>query len=100
MDIPYEEVMRIMGSTMKTVVRPWGNSQGIRISRELLSLLGISVNEEVDLSVEQDRLVIRKSVQRKSLEEYARPYGGKLGPYTEFDFGDGIGIGRWLDEGD
>ena len=89
-----------MGNMMKTVVKPWGNSQGIRISKELLNLLGITVNEEVDLSVDNNRLIISKSIQRKSLEEYARPYGGKLGPYTEFDFGDGIGIGRWLDERD
>ena len=87
-----------MGSTMKTIVKPWGNSQGIRISKELLNLLGIGVNEEVDLSIEDNRLIISKSVQRKTLEEYAQPYGGKLGPYNEFDFGEGIGIERWLDE--
>ena len=87
-----------MGSTMKTIVKPWGNSQGIRISKELLNLLGIGVNEEVDLSIENNRLIISKSVQRKTLEEYAQPYGGRLGPYNEFDFGEGIGIERWLDE--
>ena len=89
-----------MSSTMKTIVRPWGNSQGIRISKELLNLLGISLNEEVDLSIEDNRLIISKPISRKSLEEYARPYGGKLGPYKEFDFGEGIGIGRWLDDKD
>ena len=89
-----------MDKTMKALVRPGGNSQGIRISRELLNLLGIAVNEEVALSIENNRLIISKLVQRKSLEEYAEPYGGKLGPYSEFDFGDGIGIGRWLDESD
>ena len=89
-----------MASTMKTTVRPWGNSQGIRISKELLNLLGITINEEVELSIENNRLIISKPVQRKTLEEYARPYGGQLGPYSEFDFGEGIGIGRWLDESD
>ena len=89
-----------MGSITKTTVKPWGNSQGIRISRELLNLLGIAVNEEVDLSVENNRLIISKTVQRKSLKEYAEPYGGKLGPYKEFDFGERIGIERWLDEND
>ena len=89
-----------MDKTMKTLVRPWGNSQGIRISKKLLNLLGIAVNEEVALSIDNNRLIISKIVQRKSLEEYAEPYGGKLGPYSEFDFGDGIGIGRWLDESD
>ena len=89
-----------MGSKTKTTVKPWGNSQGIRISREMLNLLGIAVNEEVDLSVENNRLIISKAVQRKTLKEYAKPYGGKLGPYHEFDFGGGIGIERWLDEND
>ncbi|MBQ9063919.1 MAG: hypothetical protein IJ123_00560 [Blautia sp.] len=89
-----------MSSTLKTVVRPWGDSQGILISGELLSILGIAVNEEVDLSIENNRLIISKPAQRKSLEEYAQPYGGKLGPYNEFYFGDGIGIERWLDESD
>ena len=60
-----------MDKTMKTLVRPWGNSQGIRISRELLNLLGIAVNEEVALSIDNNRLIISKIVQRKSLEEYA-----------------------------
>jgi antitoxin MazE len=85
---------------MTITIQKWGNSQGIRISKELLNLLGIAVNEEVDLSIENNRLIVSKSVQRQSLEEYARPYGGKLGPYKEFDFGDGIGIERWLDESD
>ena len=89
-----------MAGTMKTTVKPWGNSQGIRIPKDLLSLLGITVNDEVDLTIEKNRLIISKPVQRKTLEEYALPYGRKLGPYKEFDFGDGIGIGRWLDEDD
>ena len=89
-----------MEGSVKATIRPWGNSQGIRISKELLNRLGIAVNEEVNLSIDNDSLVIRKTVQRKTLEEYAKPFGGKLGPYEEFDFGEGIGIGRWLSEDD
>ncbi len=87
-----------MEYVMNTIIRPWGNSQGIRISKEIMNALGLSVNEEVRMSVEDDRLIISKNVRRKTLEEYAEPYGGKLGPYEEFDFGEGIGISRWLNE--
>ena len=87
-----------MENTFRTTVTPWGNSQGIRIPKEILRALGIMVHEEVDMNIEKDRLIIKKRVQRKTLEEYAAPYGGKLGPYEEFDFGDGIGIAGWLDE--
>lgn len=89
-----------MDSVIRTIVRPWGNSQGIRISREILSALGIQANDEVDMKLEQGRLIISKTVRRKTLEEYANAYGGKLGPYEEFEFGEGIGIERWLDEQD
>ncbi len=87
-----------MASVVKATVRPWGNSQGIRIPKEILSALGLAVDEEVNLTVENKSLIITKTIQKKTLEEYAKPYGGKLGPYDEFDFGEDIGIKRWLDE--
>lgn len=87
-----------MERNLKATLHLWGNSQGIRKSKELLNRLGIAINEEDNLSIDNDSLVIRKTVQRKTLEEYAKPFGEKLGPYEEFDFGEGIGIGRWLSE--
>ena len=87
-----------MSNTIQTTIKPWGNSQGIRIPKEILRSLGLAVHEPVDLSIEEDRMIITKRVARKTLAEYAVPYGGKLGPYEEFDFGEGIGISRWLDE--
>ena len=87
-----------MDRLINTVIRPWGNSQGIRIPKEILAVLGLAVDEKVTMSVENNSLIITKKVQRKTLEEYAKPYGGKLGPYEEFEFGEGIGITRWLDE--
>lgn len=48
------------------------------------------------------RTVVRPlaAVSQKTLEEYANDSGGKLGPYEEFDFGEMIGIEKWLDEQD
>ena len=34
---------------------------------------------------------------RKTLQEYAEEFVGKLGPYEEFDWGEGMGIEKWLD---
>lgn len=45
---------------MTANIRAWGNSQGIYIPKKLLNELGLNVNDRVSLSIEGDRLVIRK----------------------------------------
>ena len=53
---------------MTANIRAWGNSQGIYIPKKLLAELGLNVNDRVSLSIEGDRLVIRKdeSVSEKA----------------------------------
>ena len=89
-----------MQQTLKAVLRPWGNSHGIRISKEMMNAMGILPNEELSVEIRGNSIVLRKHVERKTLPEYAEEFGGKLGPYQEFDWEDGLGIGRWLDEED
>ena len=81
-----------MDHTIQTTIRPLGDSQGIRIPKERFQSLDMNVHEAADLSIEGDRMIITKRGVRKTLAEYAAPYGGKLGPYEEFDFGEGKGI--------
>ena len=45
---------------MLTNVRAWGNSQGIYIPKKLLREASISVDDSVELSVENGAIVIRK----------------------------------------
>ena len=57
---------------MLTNVRPWGNSQGVYIPKKMLNEASISVNDPVDISVEDGAIVIRKDnssdVRRKHWE--------------------------------
>jgi antitoxin MazE len=46
---------------MHIAIRPFGNSRGIVIPKPLLTQLGLE--DEADLSVENDALVIRKPTQ-------------------------------------
>lgn len=85
-----------MAQTMTTSVKAWGNSQGIRLSKEVMSLLDLRLNDTLSMEIQGEALVLRKAVRRKTLEEYAADYGGTLGPYGEFDWGEGIGIERWI----
>jgi len=43
---------------MITKVQKWGNSQGLRVSKELLSESGIAVGDAVDVSVSDGTLVV------------------------------------------
>lgn len=43
---------------MVAKVQKWGNSQGLRLTRQVLEEAGINVGDEVDLSIEEGRIVI------------------------------------------
>ena len=43
---------------MITKVQKWGNSQGVRLSREILSNVEIQVGDSVNLSVREGTLIV------------------------------------------
>lgn len=43
---------------MLTEIKKWGNSQGLRISRDLLAQLQVAVGDRVDLAVHDGALII------------------------------------------
>ena len=43
---------------MVTKVQKWGNSQGLRLSKDLLSDVDVAVGDAVNVSVEKGRLVV------------------------------------------
>lgn len=80
---------------MKTTIKTWGNSQGIRIPKEILAQAGVSVNDVMDISVVDGKIVLEKKFRHKSLEERAAEYGGKLFLDGEFDWGEKAGREIW-----
>ena len=58
-----------MNTVGHTTLRPWGNSQGIRISKEILDIMHLSVNDELSISINDNQLILEKNVRRKTLEE-------------------------------
>lgn len=81
---------------MTAQVKAWGNSQGIRLSKELLALAGIKNNDVLEIEVIEGGIVLKKAGKKhRTLEERAAEFGGRLGPYEEFDWGDPEGRERW-----
>lgn len=80
---------------MQTQVKAWGNSQGIRIPREILQNAGILLNEVLEISATNGVITLSKTFQHKTLEERAAEFGGNLNLDGEYDWGGPIGREVW-----
>jgi antitoxin MazE len=82
---------------MITKVQKWGNSQGVRLSKELLADVDIGVGDAVDVAVRDGTLVVtpaRRVRGALSLEELVSriPKGYKP---EELDWGAPVGREVW-----
>ena len=80
---------------MQAQVKEWGNSQGIRLPKEILKSAGIALNEILDVSVSNGVITLVKLNRHKTLEERAAEYDGKLMLDGECDWGEPVGREVW-----
>ena len=80
---------------MQTQVKAWGNSQGVRISKEVLQAAAISIDDTLDIKVSDGMIMLVKPFRHKTLEERAAEFGGKLSLDGEFDWGKPVGREVW-----
>ena len=48
----------------QTAIRKWGNSQGIRLPKEIINMIGCKENDEVEISVDNGTITIKKATQK------------------------------------
>jgi antitoxin MazE len=82
---------------MVTKIQKWGNSQGLRLNRQLLEDAHLSVGDEVDVTVDDGMIVIapaRRIRGKHSLKELVSriPKDHKPG---EMDWGRPVGREVW-----
>jgi antitoxin MazE len=80
---------------MVTKVQKWGNSQGLRLPKQILDLANIAVGDQVELIIGDREIVVKKVPRAKyDLAELVSriPKG-----YTvrEVDFGPAVGKEEW-----
>lgn len=62
----------------KVAVRKWGNSQGIRLSKEIISRMGLKENDEIEINVDNGRMVIEKAKpEYQNLQDRLEAFYGK-----------------------
>ncbi len=80
---------------MQAQVKPWGNSQGIRLSKEIMNQASFELDDILDVKVSNGMITLIKPFSHKTLEERAAEYGGTLSLDGEFDWGDPVGRELW-----
>ena len=75
---------------MNVTVKKWGNSQAIRLPKAITESLDIKENENVEITVRDDEIVIKKIRRHKSFEERMAGYNGDY-DFTELDTGKPMG---------
>ena len=79
---------------MTTTVQRWGNSKGIRIPKIILDSVCWSENEELELSLEGEKLIVQKAQKRQKIEELFKGFDGEYKP-GEVDWGEPVGKEVW-----
>ncbi len=80
---------------MQVQIVNWGNSQGIRIPKQLLQEANINVNDVLDVNVGNGVITFAKPFRHKTLEERAAEFGGELKLDGEFNWGEPLGREVW-----
>ena len=80
---------------MQVQVKEWGNSQGLRLSKEILKSGGIALNDVLDVTVSNGVITLAKPFRHKTLEERAAEFDGKLMLDGEYDWGVSVGREVW-----
>ncbi len=64
---------------MKTTIKKWGNSHGIRLPKAILENIHLAEHDTVEILVEDNTIVIRKAKTHSdnSLEKYLEEYYNK-----------------------
>ena len=81
---------------MYVQVKAWGNSQRIRISKDILEEADIKMDEVLEVKVSKGRIILEKTFRHKTLEERAMDFEGKLNLDGEYDWGEPVGNEEWL----
>lgn len=79
---------------MTTTIQRWGNSQGIRIPKVLVDTVNWKENEELSVSVKDDKIIIEKAMRHKTIQELFADYDGEYVP-VQIDWGEPAGKEIW-----
>jgi len=81
---------------MYSMIQKWGNSQAIRLPKAILEMARLGENEPVQILVEQEKIIIKKTAtgKHKTLKERLAGFEGEY-VFEEWDTGAPVGREVW-----
>ncbi len=79
---------------MKTTIQKWGNSYAVRIPKHFVKEVGLEYRTNVELTLEDGKLVIQPSEEAITLDELLSKVT-KKNLHTVVDTGAPVGIEAW-----
>lgn len=105
MEMKTKEITKdtIFNFTTKTTIRRWGNSQGIRLSKEVLAQMNLKEDDTVVINIYDGKMTIEKINKPKylNLQERLESFYNKpideiyIESTQEVDVGDPVGNEQW-----
>lgn len=80
---------------MQAQIKAWGNSQGIRISKDILQEANIAIDDILDVKASDGMIMLVKPCRHKTLEERAAEFDDKLNFDGEYNWGEPVGREAW-----
>ena len=80
---------------MQVKLKQWGNSHGVRFTKEFLKSAGISPDDTLDAEIVNGQIVLTPSFHHRSLKERATDYGGLLNLSDEMEREEPVGSEVW-----
>ena len=63
--------------TVNAVITKWGNSQGIRLNRDVLSTANLKIGDSIEIIANENEIVIKKIIKRRpTIQELFANYEG------------------------
>ncbi len=75
----------------------WGNSQGIRLSKEVLEMVGLSVNDKVNITLTENKEIVISKAKDEEVITFKSLFDGWTGGAYEggeFVWGDEVPVGK------
>jgi antitoxin MazE len=83
------------GDPMRAKVQKWGNSLALRIPKAVAEIVGLTEGREVELVVEDGRLIVKTTRQRKYTLEELLAQVSEENRHDEVDWGPPMGNEVW-----
>ncbi|RLA97646.1 MAG: transcriptional regulator/antitoxin, MazE [Deltaproteobacteria bacterium] len=82
---------------MLTKIQKWGNSQGVRIAKNILADAGLNVGDQVEISVKGGSITISPAKRKRGRHNLEELVAGIPETYeaSEVDWGEPVGKEIW-----